>query len=147
MKRGSCSRGKQMIQVVIADDFSAMLKVMRQLIQRAGDMEWAGHATRADEAITLIENVQPDVVVMNDYIPPLNSIQVIEKMRAAGLNQPILVVSMHDESDLVHGALQAGAAGFILKTELFDEFIPAIRAVYQGKTYLSSKIAARLEGE
>jgi DNA-binding NarL/FixJ family response regulator len=136
-----------MIRVVIADDFSAMLKVMRQLVQRAGDMEWAGDATRAEEAITLVEHTQPDVVVMNDYIPPLNSIQVIEKMRAAGLRQPILVVSMHNDSNLVHGALQAGAAGFILKTELMDEFIPAIRAVYRGETYLSPQIAATLEGD
>jgi DNA-binding NarL/FixJ family response regulator len=136
-----------MIRVVIADDFSAMLKVMRQLVQRAGDMEWIGDATRADEAIALITSSQPDVVVMNDYVPPLNSIQVIEKMRSAGLPQPILVVSMHNESDLTHGALQAGANGFILKTELMDEFIPAIRAVHRGETYLSPQITATLEGD
>jgi DNA-binding NarL/FixJ family response regulator len=135
------------IRVVIADDFSAMLKVMGQLVERAGDMTLVGDATRAEEAIALIKSAQPDLVVMNDYIPPLNSIQVIEKMRAAGLAQPILVVSMHNESELVHGALQAGAIGFILKTELFDEFIPAIRAVHRGETYLSPQIAATLEGD
>jgi DNA-binding NarL/FixJ family response regulator len=138
---------QQMIRVVIADDFSAMLKIMRQLIERAGDMDWMGDATRADQVIALLEGSQPDVVVMNDYIPPLNSVQVIEKLRAAGFQQPILVVSMHNESDLVHGALQAGATGFILKTELMNEFILAIRAVHRGETYLSPQIATTLAGD
>lgn len=136
-----------MIKVVVADDFSAMLKIMKQLIERAGEMELAGDATRADEVIALLEHARPDVIVMNDYVPPLGSIQVIEMVRAAGFQQPILVVSMHNDSDLAHAALQKGAAGFMLKPELLDQFIPAIRAVHRGETFLSPQITITLKGD
>ena len=134
-----------MIRVIIADDFSAMEKVMRAMIEGAEDMELVGVATTFNKAVELVKDEPHDVIVLNDYLPPMRSPQAIRRMREEGINSPIIVVSMHDDAKLAKQALVEGANGYVLKPNFLEEFLDAIRDAHAGKKYSSPEIIAKLK--
>lgn len=134
-----------MIRVIIADDFPAIEKVMRRLLARAEDMELVGTAVRFDDALKLVKEVPHDVIILNDYLAPLRSPIAIRRMREAGVESAIVVVSMHEDAELAQEALEEGANGYVLKPNFMEEFVRAIREAYAGNKFSSPEIAAELE--
>ena len=126
-----------MIRILIADDFAPMRRVMRRLIKREVDIEVVGEALRLPEALLLIHQLQPDVIVMDDRLPPTNCAGATRHLRDSGMETPILVVATYPDAGLVQGSLKRGVNGFIFKEEFIEHFIRAIRAVYEGVLYLS----------
>jgi len=133
-----------MIRVIIADDFPALESVMEELITAAGDMTLAGVATRLEEALELAKTEPHDVMVLDDYLPPLRSPDVIRRMRAEGVESAIVVISMHRDAELARDVLIAGASGFILKPNFMDEFVEGIRRAYAGEKFSSPEIVDAL---
>lgn len=117
---------------------------MEQLVTAAGDMELVGEAVRFAEAQVLIESTPCDVIVMNDYLPPMSSATATKMLRKDGIQTPIVVVSMHEDADLAGRALENGANGFVLKTRFLDDFVEAIRTAHRGETFISAPVAALL---
>ncbi len=136
-----------MIRILIADDFSAMRRAIELLVAREDDMEIVGEASDLPSALELMEQVDIDVILMNDYIPPMGSVQAAKLIRGQGIQTPILVMSMHDDPELAGEALLNGANGFIVKTEFLETFAAAVRAVCRGDIYLSPRIKALLDEE
>ena len=136
-----------MIRIFIADDFSAMRRAMELLVAGEDDMEVVAEAGNLQAALELMEQVDFDVILMNDYLPPMSSAQAAGLIRGRGIKTPILVMSMHEDEELAGEALLNGANGFIVKTEFLQTFAPAVRAVYRGDIYLSPRIKALLEEE
>lgn len=134
-----------MIRVIIADDFSAMEKVMETMIRAADDMELVGIATDFRSALALVQQVEHDVIILNDYLPPLRSPLAIRRIREAGVTSAIVVVSMHEDAELAHEALEEGASGYVLKPNFLDEFEKAIRDAHAGKKFGSPGITAKLK--
>lgn len=134
-----------MIRVIIADDFSAMERVMRKMIETAEDMELVGVAPRFDSALELIKKEAHDVIVLNDYLPPMRSPDAIRRLRAEGIESAIIVVSMHDDAHLAHQALEEGASGYVLKPNFLDEFLDAIRHAGKGEKFSSPAIVSKLK--
>lgn len=126
-----------MIRVLIADDFPQMIEVMKRLIEGTDDMSVAGVVTNFEEVLEGVLQVEHDVLLMNDYLPPTNSVTASRRLREIGVTGPILVISMQRDADLVRDSLAAGANGFILKEEFREHLLPAIRTVYGGEQYLS----------
>ena len=133
-----------MIRVIIADDFPALESVMEELITAAGDMTLTGVATRLEEALELVKTEPHDVMVLDDYLPPLRSPDVIRRMRAEGVESAIVVISMHRDAELARDVLIAGASGFILKPNFMDEFVEGIRRAYAGEKFSSPEIVDAL---
>jgi len=127
------------IRVLIADDFKVLRDVIRLHLERAGDMEVVDEAPDLDDALERTRKVQPDVIIMNDYLPPADSAHATARFREQGFNAAVLIISMHVEPDLIQRSFLSGANGFMHKDEIDEYLVDAIRRVHQGERYLSPK--------
>lgn len=134
------SSGK-IIRVLIADDFKLLRDVIRLYLERAQDMTVVDEALELNEALERSKALVPDVIIMNDYLPPIDSARAAAVFREHGISAVILVISMHPEFDLIERSIQNGVDGFMDKDEIDDHLVEAIRRVHQGERYLSPKVA------
>jgi len=125
------------IRVLIADDFKVLRDVIRLHLERAGDIDVVDEAPDLDDALERVRTLRPDVVIMNDYLPPIDSAHATARFRELGFTAAILIISMHPEPDLVQRSLRSGANGFMHKDEIDEYLVDAIRRVHQGERYLS----------
>ena len=130
-----------MIRVLIAEDHLMVRAGIRALLEKAGDIHVLGEASNGQEAVEMTESLKPDVLIMDIMMPRMNGIQAAENIREKRLSTHILLLSMYSDEGFVHQALQYGVKGYVLKSSVSDELIWAVRAVANGKTYLSSPIS------
>jgi DNA-binding NarL/FixJ family response regulator len=127
------------IRILIADDFKVLRDVIRLHLERAGDMGVVGEAPDLNEALDRTKMLQPDVIVMNYDLPPLDSAYAAALFREQGINAAILAISMKIASDLIHHSFRNGVNGFMHKDEIDEFLVDAIRSVHRGERYLSPK--------
>ncbi len=130
-----------MIRVLIAEDHLMVRAGIRALLEKAGDIHVVAEASNGQEAVELVEKHVPDVLIMDIMMPRLNGIQAAENIRKLKLSTRILLLSMYSDEGLIYQALQSGVKGYVLKTSVSDELLWAVRAVAEGKTYLSSQVS------
>jgi DNA-binding NarL/FixJ family response regulator len=131
-----------MIRVVLADDHHLVRTGIRALLEKAGDIEVVGEAADGQEAVELVERLQPDVLVIDIAMPRLTGIQALERVRTLGENTRVVILSMHSGGPLVRQALRAGAIGYLLKHSVTEELLLAVRAASRGETYLSPPVSS-----
>jgi two-component system response regulator NreC len=127
------------IRILIADDFKVLRDVIRLYLERAGDMEVLDESPDLYDALERTRILQPDVIIMNDYLPPIDSAHASELFRKMGITAAILVISMQAEADLIHRSFRSGINGFMHKDEIDGWLVEAVRKVYQGERYMSPK--------
>jgi DNA-binding NarL/FixJ family response regulator len=127
------------IRILIADDFKILRDVIRLHLERAGDMDVIGEAPDLNDALERTKTLQPDVIVMNYDLPPLDSAHAAALFREQGINTAILTISMNVASDLIQHSFRNGVNGFMHKDEIGEFLVDAIRRVHQGERYLSPK--------
>jgi DNA-binding NarL/FixJ family response regulator len=127
------------IRILIADDFKVLRDVIRLHLERAGDMDVVDEAPDLYDALESARALRPDVVIMNDYLPPVDSAQAAALFREQGISSAILAISMTVEADLIHRSLRQGVNGFMHKDEIKDVLVDAIRRVHRGERFLSAK--------
>ncbi|HJR79233.1 MAG TPA: response regulator transcription factor [Anaerolineales bacterium] len=127
------------IRIIIADDFKVLRDVIRLHLARAGDMDVVGEAPDLDDALERVRAVRADVVIMNDYLPPIESAHATARFREQGFTGAILVISIHLEPGLMQRSFLNGANGFMHKDEIDEYLVDAIRRVHQGERYVSPK--------
>ncbi len=128
------------IRIVIVDDHKIVRDGLCALLARQDDMEVIAEASEGREAVRLVKELSPDVVIMDITMPDLNG---IEAMRQIGNHVPatrVLALSMHSDRRFVLEALRAGASGYLLKDCAFEELNYAINAVVKNQKYLSPGI-------
>jgi DNA-binding NarL/FixJ family response regulator len=130
-----------LIRVLLVDDHALMRAGLSALVREMHDIEVVGEAGDGAEALRVLEEVRPDVALVDISMPRLNGLEVVE--RASKHHPPvrIIVLSMHAFEEYVHRALRAGAAGYLLKNSGKAEVEQAIRAVARGRTWLSPAIS------
>jgi two-component system response regulator NreC len=126
-----------MIRVLIAEDHL----MVRALLEKAGDMSVLAEASNGQEAVELVEKLKPDVLVMDIMMPRLNGVQAADNIRKLKVPTHILLLSMYSDQGLIYQALQSGVRGYVLKSSVSDELLWAVRAVAEGRTYLSSQVS------
>ena len=129
------------IRVLLADDHALMREGLRALLATTSDIEIVGEVRTGREAERQIPQLNPDVVLMDIAMPDLNG---IEAARVIHLKCPavrIVMLSMHATAEYVYRAFEAGACGYLLKEVAVEEVITAVRAVHEGKRYLSPALA------
>jgi DNA-binding NarL/FixJ family response regulator len=131
---------ERVVRILVADDHGIVREGLKSLIAREPDMDVVGEAADGETAIRLAVELQPDVVVVDITMPKLNGIEAIQQIRAHVPAVKIIVLSMHAEGHIVRAAMEAGASGYLLKTNLFDELRRALVAVGAGGRYLSPRI-------
>jgi len=131
-----------MIRVVLADDHAVVRDGLAVLLEAQTDIEVVGAAANGRQAVRLVLELHPDVVVMDIAMPELNGIEATRQIHDAVTSTQVLVLSMHSTTEHIFRALQAGARGYLLKDSAGAEVVDAIRVVHAGRRYLSQKIAS-----
>ena len=134
-----------MIRILIAEDHLLVRAGIRALLEKAGDMHVLGEAANGQEAVDMVRDLKPDVLIMDIMMPRLNGIQAAEQIQVLKLSTYILLLSMYSDAGFVHKALQYGVKGYVLKSSVSDELLEAVRAVAGGNTFLSSPISEIVE--
>jgi DNA-binding NarL/FixJ family response regulator len=129
-----------MIRVIIGDDFPAIAQGMRRLLEKASDIAVVGNTANFPSLLQLIQLLKPDVVIVNDFLPPLRFPDSLRQLQALALPFCVLVVSMHPDLAMGKEAVQNGACGFLHKEKVFEELVVAVRAVNAGQIYLSPSL-------
>lgn len=129
------------IRVLLVDDHQLVRAGMRALIEPLSGCEVVGEAGDGREALRLAATLQPDVVLMDVLMPELDGVDAAAQVAAVAPNARVLMLSMNAAAEHVLRALQAGAAGYVLKNTSPAELELAIRAVARGETYLSPAVS------
>ncbi len=133
-----------MITVFIVDDHELVRVALSRLLSEAKDIKVVGEASSGEEAITLLRNIRPEVLIMDVKMPGIGGLEATRKVLHHSPKIKILVVSSYNEEPFPSRLLQAGALGYITKGSSLDEVLLAIRTIYTGKRYLSPEIAQSL---
>jgi len=130
-----------MIRVILADDHHLVRRGIRALLEQADDISVIGEAEDGQEAVEQVEQLKPDVLVIDIAMPRMNGIQATQRVRALGLATQVVILSMHSRPTLVRQALRNGARGYLLKNSITEELLLAVRAANRRETYLSPEIS------
>jgi DNA-binding NarL/FixJ family response regulator len=132
------------IRVVVVDDHALHRDGTRQILQAHPDLQVVGDADSGELALAVINQLRPDVVLMDIRLPGMNGIEATRRVTQHHPDVRVLIVSAYDEDEYVRGALAAGAAGYLRKTAPGEELVQAVRAVAGGASVLHSGLTARL---
>lgn len=124
------------IRILIADDHAVVRSGLRALLRADPDLEIVGEAGDGLEALRLTETEQPDVVLLDVSMPPDDGIHTARELKRRHPDLVVLFLTMHEDEDLLHEALRAGASGYIIKRAEESEIVQAIRAASQGDIYV-----------
>lgn len=132
-----------MIRVCLVEDQTLVREGLRSLLELIDDIEVVAEARDGEEAIRVIPEVQPDVVLLDIRMPRKNGLEVLAELKDKGL-PPTLVLTTFDEDGLVLDAIRAGARGFLLKDVSLEQLASAIRALAAGKTLVQPAVTERM---
>jgi len=136
--------GRRPYRVVIVDDHPVVRLGLRQLLENEPDLELCGEAEGAAEALSVIEETRPDLVVIDISLKNGSGLSLVKQITAQDRTIKTLVSSMHDEALFAERALRAGSMGFINKEEAIDQMVIAMRKVLSGSIYLSPGMTDRV---
>ncbi len=133
------------IKVLIADDHPIVCKGIRNLLEPAADITVIGEAHSGAEALQLVQSLRPDLVLLDVELTDMSGIDVIRRLNEDKISVRILGLSSYDDREFISQLLALGASGYLLKDEIPEQIIEAIRGVARGETgWVSRKVAAKL---
>jgi DNA-binding NarL/FixJ family response regulator len=128
-------------KVLLVEDHIVVRQGIKALLSDEPDLEIVGEADNGREALNLVSELQPDIVLMDISMPGLNGIEATRQLRQIYPDIKIVILSMHANEEYVFQVLQAGAAGYVLKQSDSSEVLTAIRAALSGGSFLSPPIS------
>ena len=125
-----------LIRVVLADDHTVVRAGLKAVLGTAKDIDVVGEAKDGREAISLVDRFKPDVVAMDLSMAGMDGTAATKEIVAKGLSTRVLILTMHPEEDYLVPLLEAGAAGYLVKSAADRELVDAVRAVAKGDVYV-----------
>jgi DNA-binding NarL/FixJ family response regulator len=132
------------LRLVLADDHPVVRKGLRALLEAEPDLRIAGEAADGLEAVKLVEQERPEVLIVDWMMPGLGGLEVIRQVRNRSPQTRCIVLSMHANEAYVLEALKNGASGYVLKEESHAAMVEAVRAVSAGRRYLSPPLSEKI---
>jgi DNA-binding NarL/FixJ family response regulator len=133
------------IKIVIADDHRMVREGIKQLLELEGDISVIGEAGDGVTCLNVIEDLNPEVVLLDINMPQMNGLQVLQKLKENKCSSRILILTIHNEIEYLMKAVDIGVDGYILKDSESDVLRRAIFAVKSGESYIQSELAALLK--
>ena len=128
-------------KILLVDDHEIMREGMMALLRKRPDVEVVGEAADGRAALEMVQDLMPDVVIMDIGMPNLNGIEATTQMLADNPKIKVMALSTHSDGAIVAKMIKAGASGYMLKESAFAELMDGLNAMMNGKTYLCSKIS------
>jgi len=132
------------IRILIADDHAFVREGTRRILEQEPDLEVVAEAGNGEEAVALASELKPDVAIIDVAMPKLDGIEATRRIKALCPAVAVLVLSAYDDDQFVFGLLEAGAAGYLLKSVRGHEIVEAIRAVDAGESVLHPSVARKV---
>lgn len=127
----------EQIKIVIADDHSMIREGLKQLLELDGDIQVIGEAGNGEECLKVIDNLRPDVVLLDINMPLMNGLRMLEVLRNSNnKNQKVLILTIHNEVEYLMKAVDIGVEGYVLKDAESAILKKAIYKVYSGENYI-----------
>jgi len=132
------------IKVFLAEDHVLMREGTREFLEREEDIEVVGEAGDGEETVRLATQLRPDVAIIDIAMPKLNGIEATKRIKAQNPSTAILILTAYDDDQYIFAVLDAGAAGYLLKTVGSQELVDAVRAVHAGESVLHPAVARKV---
>lgn len=129
------------LRILIADDHELVRRGARALLNARNGWRVVGEAANGREAVEKAIKLRPDVAVVDISMPELDGVEVVRQIREAVPDAKVLVLTMHESGQMVRHALEAGARGYLLKSDLSDCLTKAVRAIADGKRFLTPRVS------
>ena len=127
----------------MVDDHEQWRRQLSSLVEQTGLWQIAGEAVDGLDAIAKAAAVQPDLILLDVELPFLNGLEAARRIVAANPAARILFISGHREQDIIAAAMSTGACGYILKTDVAHDLLPAMAAIRDGERFISAALAGR----
>jgi len=134
----------QKIRVLVVDDHTILRDGICALLALAGDIEVAGEAANGGEALKMVKELEPNVVLMDISMPIMDGLEATRRISREFPRTRVLVLTQYDDKEYVFPVIEAGASGFISKLAASSELVTGIRSVFRGDSYLSPSVARLL---
>jgi two-component system response regulator NreC len=136
-----------MTKILIADDHAVVRAGLRAVLQTNPELELAGEASGGLEALELVQQIHPDVLVLDLSMPDLDGISVTRQVKETNPQTRILILTVHEDEALLREAIKAGASGYILKRAAESELVSAIQVILRGDLYVDPSLLRSLLDE
>lgn len=132
------------IQILLVDDHNMVRQGLRVLLEAEQDIEIIGEAETGRQAVQMVKNLRPDVIVMDVAMPNLNGLEATRQIMKEAPGSKVLVLSSYSDDEYVHQLTEAGASGYLLKQTASADLIKAVRETSKGNAFFSPAVSKRL---
>lgn len=129
------------LRVLVADDHEIVRKGIRSLIEEREGWEVCGEASDGRDAVVKAQSLEPDIVILDISMPLLNGLEATRQIRKNRPTSQVLILSMHETEQVIQQVLEAGAMGYLFKSDAGRDLVGAIEALERNKTFFTSKVA------
>jgi len=135
-----------MVRILLADDHDVVRRGLKALLQERADWEVCGEALSGRQAVELAREMRPDIAIVDLMMPDLNGLETTRQIRKVSENTQVLIFTMHHNEALVHDVLDAGARGYLLKTDAERHIVAAVETLMKRQPYFSAQISETVLG-
>jgi len=128
------------LRILIADDHDLVRKGIRSLLEAQKGWEVIGEARDGRDAVEKAAKLKPDVIILDHGMPRLNGLEAVRRIMKVHPQAKVLIVTMHDSDELIREVLDAGARGYVTKSDTGQDLVVAVEALSRNKTYFTSKV-------
>lgn len=132
------------IRILLGEDHSFVREGTRQILEHFPDLVVVGEAGDGQEALELMERLQPDVAILDIRMPRVTGIEVVRRMKGVSPNTKALMLTAYDDDEYILALMEAGASGYLLKTARSTELVDAVRSVQSGESVLDPAVAVKV---
>lgn len=129
------------LRIVVADDHELVRRGIQDLLQIQRGWKVVGEASGGREAVEKVKNLKPDIAILDITMPEMDGLEATRHIHEAAVETRVLILTMHESDQMVRRVLEAGARGYVLKSDLAGQLVKAVKEVSQGNLYLTPKVS------
>lgn len=137
---------KSSIRVLVVDDYEPWLRFAVSTLAKEPELKVIGEVSDGLQAVQEVRQMQPDLILLDIGLPTINGIEVARRIRECAPQSKILFVSENRSPEVAEEALGTGAGGYVVKSDAATELLPAVKAVLEGKRFVSASLAGHFHG-